>query len=85
MVADVVISLSRRAQEKSTGLGRLFVAKNRAGRDGILFPIKIDTARSRFTVLDENAISLNEAVAQDESEMKSLLKKKWKEVSKIQD
>ncbi len=84
MVADVVISLSRRAQEKATGLGRLFVAKNRAGKDGILFPIKIDCARSKFTVLDENAISLNEAVAQDESEMKNLLKKKWKEVSKIQ-
>jgi len=85
MVADVVISLSRRAQEKASGLGRLFVAKNRAGRDGILFPIKIDTAKSKFIVLDDNSISLNEAVAQDESEMKNLLKKKWKEVSKIQD
>ncbi len=83
MVADVVISLSRRAQEKATGIGRLFVAKNRAGRDGILFPLKIDTAKSTFTVLDENAISLNEAMAQDESDAKNLLKKKWKEVKKI--
>lgn len=84
MVADVVISISRRAQEKASGVGRLFVAKNRAGRDGILFPIKIDTARSKFNVLDENSITLNEAVSQDQSEMKNLLKKKWKEVSRDQ-
>ena len=84
MVADVVISLSRRAQEKATGVGRLFIAKNRAGRDGILFPIRIDTAKSKFTVLDENAMTLNEAMGQDESDMKNLLKKKWKEVSQDQ-
>ena len=81
MVADVVISISRRAQEKSSGVGRLFVAKNRAGRDGILFPIKIDTAKSKFTILDEKEMTLNEAVNQSESDMKQLLKKKWKEVS----
>jgi replicative DNA helicase len=39
MVADVVISLSRKATEKAGGTGRLYVAKNRAGRDGLLFPI----------------------------------------------
>jgi len=81
MVADVVISLSRRAQEKASGIGRLFVAKNRAGRDGILFPIKIDTAKSKFHVLDGNEMTLNEAVNQSESDMKQLLKKKWKEVN----
>ena len=37
MVADVVLSLSRKPIEKSSGAGRLFVAKNRSGRDGILF------------------------------------------------
>ena len=41
MVADVVLSISRKPMEKSTGAGRLFVAKNRAGRDGLLFPINI--------------------------------------------
>jgi replicative DNA helicase len=81
MVADLVVSISRRAQEKSSGTGRLFIAKNRAGRDGILFPIRIDTAKSKFIVTDENELSLNEAINQSESDMKQLLKKKWKEVS----
>jgi len=81
MVSDVVLSLSRKPLEKDKGIGRLFVAKNRAGRDGIVFPIHIDTARSKIEVLDPSELSLNETVLQDESSMKGLLKQKWKEVS----
>ena len=82
MVADVVISLSRKAMEKSTGAGRLFVAKNRAGKDGLVFPIHIDTSMSKITILDESQLTLDEAVKQDENEMKNLLKEKWRQVSK---
>jgi len=82
MVADVVISLSRKAMEKSTGHGRLYVAKNRAGKDGILFPMLINTAQSRITLLDESELTLNEAVNQDSSSARELLKSKWREVSK---
>ena len=80
-VADVVLSISRKPMEKSEGTGRIFVAKNRAGRDGLLFPINIDTARSKFTIMDENHLTLNEAVAQDESSIKNKLREKWKEVN----
>lgn len=81
MVADVVVSLSRKASEKATGFGRLFIAKNRAGRDGIMFPISIDTAMSQFEILDENSLSLNEVASQKKSDLSDLLKKKWKEVN----
>jgi replicative DNA helicase len=81
MVADVVLSLSRKPMEKSTNEGRLFVAKNRAGRDGLVFPIHIDTSQSRIEVLDEKTLTLAEATSQDSSTMKNLLKEKWKEVS----
>ena len=81
MVADVVISLSRKPMEKSTGVGRLFIAKNRAGKDGIVLPIHIDTSMSKIEVLDEKHLTLNEAVGQDQSDMKNLLKQKWKEVN----
>ena len=83
MVADVVISLSRKAMEKSTGVGRLFVAKNRAGKDGLVFPIHIDTSRSIIKIVDEHALTLQESTQNDESELKAILKQKWKEVSKI--
>ncbi len=81
MVADVVISISRKPMEKADGMGRLFVAKNRAGKDGLVFPIHIDTARSKIELVDEEHLTLNEAVRQDENAYKSLLKKKWKEVN----
>jgi len=81
MVADLVISISRKATEKAGNSGRLFIAKNRAGKDGIVFPIHIDTAMSKFEILDVDALTLDEAVKQTNSEMKNLLKKKWAEVN----
>lgn len=84
-VADVVLSISRKPMEKSEGTGRIFVAKNRAGRDGLLFPINIDTAKSKFEILDETSMTLNEAVAQDNNSMKEKLREKWKEVNSKDD
>lgn len=81
MVADVVMSLSRKPSEKADGSGRLFVAKNRAGKDGVLFPIHIDTSQSRIKILDENILTLSESMTQDGSDAKKLLRKKWQEVT----
>jgi hypothetical protein len=79
MVADVVLSISRRSFEKSTGHGRLYVAKNRAGRDGLVFPIMIDTARSKFTIIG-NAGGIESATKDDEAEMKKALREKLREI-----
>ena len=82
MVADVVVSLSRKPMEKSTGMGRLFVAKNRAGRDGILFPIYLDTSMSKISIIEnESEMTLSEVVEHDQSNMKQLLKTKWNQVN----
>lgn len=63
MVADVVVSLSRKAVEKTAGTGRLFIAKNRAGRDGMLYNVKIDTARSKIEVVSgDGETTLEEAL-----------------------
>lgn len=83
MVADVVVSLSRKAHEKSSGFGRLYIAKNRAGRDGIVYPIKIDTARSKFEVIG-NAGNIQEATQDDENDVKRRLKSKWRELQEVQ-
>jgi hypothetical protein len=44
--------------------------------------MKIDTSMSRFTLL-ENAeeMSLGDVMESDASDMKALLKKKWKEIN----
>ncbi|MFA6049855.1 MAG: DnaB-like helicase C-terminal domain-containing protein [Candidatus Paceibacterota bacterium] len=65
-VADFVLGLSRKALNKSTGYGNVFVAKNRAGVDGIQYQIHLDAARSKLRVLSENEIS---SIQQDSMEM----------------
>ena len=82
MVADVVVSLSRKPMEKSTGAGRLFVAKNRAGRDGLMFPIRIDTSMSKIEVLDDvREMSVVDAIERSNAGTKNMLKSKWKEIT----
>jgi len=82
MVADVVVSISRKPMEKSSGIGRLFIAKNRAGRDGILFPIKIDTARSKISVIDATReLTIQDIVETSNTEKRDMLKSKWKEIT----
>jgi hypothetical protein len=82
MVADIVISISRKPSEKASGQGRLFVAKNRAGRDGVLFPIKIDTSRSKIEVIDNpGQLSVVDLVESHNTGTKDMLKSKWKEIT----
>ena len=83
MVADVVISLSRKPEEKASGFGRLFVAKNRAGNDGIVYPAKINTATSTISVLEgADSLSLLETQQNDERSLKATLREKWGQIRK---
>ena len=83
MVADVVVSLSRKQLEKSTGCGRLFVAKNRAGRDGMLFPVKIDCARSKISIIEDvGEMSPIDFIESRNTGTKNMLKSKWNEIVK---
>lgn len=79
MVCDVVLSISRKAHEKSGGWGRLYVAKNRAGRDGLVYPVKIDTARSKFEIVG-GAGTFEEAKSDDENATKKALRTKFNEL-----
>lgn len=79
MVADVIITMSRKSSEKMNGYGKLFIAKNRAGRDGLVFIASIDTSRSMFSLLgeDRNAFQKN---SEEEDDIKKALKARWHEL-----
>jgi len=85
MIADVVLSLSRKPVEKAKGTARLFIAKNRAGRDGLVYNIGIDTSKSKFTIIDDNVLTFEESQNSTEKEMKNLLKSKWQQIGKNKD
>lgn len=48
MVADFLMSLARRIEDKLSGTGRGHVIKNRFGPDGITLPCKINTNNGQF-------------------------------------
>ncbi len=80
MVADVVVSLSRKAAEKSSGWGRLFIAKNRAGRDGLVYPVRIDTAKSIFSIAGD-VTNPAEVEKENEAFTRRTIREKLKELS----
>ena len=50
-VSDFICSISRTIKDKTANTGRMFIAKNRNGPDGLVFPIFMDTANVTIKVL----------------------------------
>ena len=80
MVADFIVSISRKPLEKATNTGRLFIAKNRFGRDGIVFPVHIDTSQSLVSVTSAEPIDVEQISKQDVNSLKAALESKWRTV-----
>ena len=78
-VADFIFSVSRTIQDKSTNGGRIFIAKNRNGPDGIIYPIFMDTAAVKIKVLPSDGTTVEQAMIKSAAEQQEQLKKKYKE------
>lgn len=61
MVADFVVSLSRKVTDKISGTGRWHIIKNRFGPDGITFPSKMNMSICHIQIFGENTIDGQEA------------------------
>lgn len=59
-VADFIFSLSRTVQDKQANKGRMFIAKNRNGPDGLIFPAFVDWSNVNIKVLNRDS---NESIA----------------------
>jgi len=58
-VADFIFSVSRTIMDKAKNGGRVFIAKNRNGPDGIVFPIFMDTSNVKIDVLPRAKLEEN--------------------------
>ena len=78
-VADFICSISRTIEDKTENKGRMFVAKNRNGVDGIVYPMEIDTAKVHLRVLppDEHS-TIDAVVMKTKQEQDEHLRKKYK-------
>ncbi len=77
-VADFICSISRTIEDKTENKGRMFVAKNRNGIDGIVYPMEIDTAKVHMRVLppDEHS-TIDAVVMKTKQEQDEHLRKKY--------
>ena len=81
-VADFIFSVSRTIQDKNTNGGRIFVAKNRNGPDGLIYPIFMDPARVKIKVLPSDGTTMESAIIKSSVEQRMLLQEKYKKFRK---
>tara|TARA_R110002073_G_scaffold88116_8_gene209160 strand:- start:817 stop:2181 length:1365 start_codon:yes stop_codon:yes gene_type:complete len=77
-VADFIFTVSRTMQDKQANGGRIFIAKNRFGPDGILFPIDMDTSKVKISVKTLQSMLEVGQVPTTAKEQSEILKEKYK-------
>lgn len=83
MNADLVISLSRKLEDKANHTGRAHVMKNRFGADGLTFPAYMNTTMGQIQIYDEQSskgILLKKQMAAGATMIKQSLQKKFMEL-----
>jgi len=78
-VADLIFSVSRTIDDKNVNTGRMFIAKNRFGPDGLVYPLLMDTSNVKIEVLDPTGETVNDIITKSAKEQAELLKEKYKE------
>jgi len=81
-VSDLIITLSRTAEDKQNNTGKIFVAKNRNGPDGLVFDLQMDTSNVSIKIVNKPAATGVQAQNQgkpplDLAAQKKLLLKKY--------
>jgi KaiC/GvpD/RAD55 family RecA-like ATPase len=81
-VADFICTISRTIKDKASNEGRMYIAKNRNGPDGMVYPIFMDTKNVKIKVLQESNESASEIIARSTKDQEENLRKKYKEFKK---
>ena len=86
-ISDFIFTVSRTMADKQNNGGRIFVAKNRFGPDGIIFPIEMETANVHIDVKsaltgDQNPITQTITATQQSEILRENYKKFRKDIRK---
>ena len=83
-VADFIFSVSRTIEDKQNNQGKIFIAKNRNGPDGMVYNIFMDTSNVNIKILpktpqqkDTPSGVVTAPVALDSKQQKDLLRQKY--------
>jgi archaellum biogenesis ATPase FlaH len=81
-VADFICSVSRTIEDKASNTGRIFIAKNRNGPDGIVYPIFMDTSNVKIKILPSTGETPSSILVKNSKEQEDNLKKKYSKYKK---
>jgi len=76
-VADFIFSISRTAEDKINNEGRIFVAKNRNGIDGVVYPIYMDTSNVTIKVHPSTGETIGEVKVEARKRQEKKMKEKY--------
>jgi len=77
-VADFIFSVSRTTEDKQTNGGRIYIAKNRNGPDGLVYSIFMDTSNVDIKVIDQYSKGESISPALSEEERQKFMFNKYK-------
>lgn len=83
MIADFIISLSRKVQDKLAGTGRWHVIKNRFGPDGITLPSKMNTSNGQIHIYADTSVQgqqTQKEMDKGDHLTRQMLSRKFKEI-----
>ena len=83
MIADFVLSLSRKVTDKIAGTGRWHIIKNRFGPDGLTLPSKMNMSNGQIHIYEETSVEGKEtktSMQTGEDLLKKSLSQKYKEI-----
>ena len=81
-VADFIFTVSRTIEDKNTNGGRIFIAKNRNGPDGLVYPIFMDTSNVNIKVLPQTNESVEDILENSAKKQMQKLREKYKDFKK---
>lgn len=76
MVSDVIFTISRLDDDKQKGMARLYLAKNRSGADGIVFPCKFSTHVINMEIMEPTGSEIYKCQLDDPEIFKARLREK---------
>ena len=74
--------MSRTIEDKAVNGGRVFVAKNRNGPDGLVYPIHMDTSKVKIKVLESTGETPGQIIEKSIKEQARSLRDKYKDFKK---
>lgn len=80
-IADFICSISRTIKDKNANTARMFIAKNRNGPDGLIFPVFMDASSVKIKVLEQEE-TLEEVKENAAKRQQDDLKEKYKKFKK---